>query len=214
MNITLKTTPNHPELQNIQGILQSLCLKAEQEVANKILKLPEDVSILLDTNPSMVDPTIGVGGYTDSKNQITLSLDPVRLETIKDSEIFATLVHELSHVKQAYGPWYGTTLFDYIVFEGLGVAFEEQICGKETYYPAYLRENIDAPTLVKSIKHMFDYDDSQYNYMDFVVGSEELGIPPNAVYGIGLYIVDRYLARTGKKASELLLEDSTVFRET
>lgn len=118
----------------------------------------------------MVDPIIGVGGYTDSKNQITLSLDPPRLETIKDAEIFATLVHELSHVKRAYGPWYGTTLFD--------------------------------------------YDDSQYSYMDFVVGNEELGVPPSAVYGIGLYIVDKYLARTGKKASELLLEDSTVLRET
>jgi len=169
------------------------------------------VTILIDTDPNMIDPNIGVGGYTDDKSQIQLSIDPT-FKHLSDDEIFATLVHELSHIKRAYGPWYGTTLFDYLVFEGLGVAFEVEVCGPHTYYPNHLRKLHDAKNLVETFAPMFDYDDTQYNYMDFVLGNKEKNIPEFAVYSMGLFIVEKYLHKTGKKASELLLEQSEAFR--
>lgn len=193
--------------------VKSVISRVETDVANPILKLPDDVTIIIDTDPNMIDPNIGVGGYTDDKSQIQLSIDPT-YEDIRDDEVFATLVHELSHVKRAYGPWYGTTLFDYLIFEGLGVAFEEEVCGPDTYYPAHLRKLHDAEQLVETFGYMFDYDDTQYDYMDFVLGNPDKNIPEFAVYSMGLFIVDQYLARTHKKASGLLLEQAEIFRHS
>lgn len=192
--------------------IKSVITRAEKEVANDILKLPEDVTILVDTDPGMIDPNIGVGGYTDDKSNVQLSVDPTRKD-LHDDEVFATLVHELSHVKRAYGPWYGTTLFDYLIFEGLGVAFEEEVCGPNTYYPSHLRKLHDAKQLVETFAYMFDYDDTQYDYMDFVLGDTNKNIPEFAVYSMGLFIVDRYLVQTHKKASELLLEEPEIFSQ-
>lgn len=192
--------------------IKRVITRAEKDVANAILKLPDDVTILVDTDTGMIDPNIGVGGYTDDKSQIQLSIDPTRKD-LHDDEVFATLVHELSHVKRAYGPWYGTTLFDYLVFEGLGVAFEEEVCGSHTYYPNHLRKLHNANQLIDTFAYMFDYDDNQYDYMDFVLGNADKGIPEFAVYSMGLFIVDQYLTQTGKKASELLLEQAEIFRQ-
>ena len=211
----MKLIPNiHPDALLTDRLLkriQAVIIRAEKEVANAILQLPDDVTILVDTDPTMIDPNIGVGGYTDDKSHIQLSIDPEHKD-LHDDEIFATLVHELSHVKRAYGPWYGTTLFDYLVFEGLGVAFEEEVCGPNTYYPSHLRQLHDAKKLIETFAFMFDYDDTQYDYMDFVLGDPDKGIPEFAVYSMGLFLADEYLARTGKKASELLLEDAATLR--
>ena len=204
--IDAKTSLPNTLLERIKHVI----VRAEKEVANTILKLPSDVTILIDTDPHMIDPNIGVGGYTDGASQMQLSVDPEH-EDLDDTEIFATLVHELSHVKRAYGPWYGTTLFDYLVFEGLGVAFEEEVCGPNTYYPKHLRKLNDAKALIEKFRDMFDYDDTQYDYMDFVLGNSEKEIPEFAVYSMGLYIIDQYLAHTDTKASELLLEESAKF---
>ena len=192
--------------------IKKVIIRAEKEVAAGILKLAEDVTVSIDTDPDMVDPNIGVGGYTNDKNHIQLSVDSNHKDLHND-EVFATLVHELSHVKRAYGPWHGTTLFDYLVFEGLGVAFEEEVCGPNTYYPSYIRKMYDAKQLVKSFAFMFDYDDTQYDYMDFVVGNAAKNIPEFAVYSMGLLVVDQYLTRTHKKASELLLMPPETFRQ-
>lgn len=211
----MKLTPNHSDTSIPATLLKrikSVIIRAEKEVANDILKLHEDVTILIDTDPNMIDPNIGVGGYTDNKTSIQLSVDPTHKD-LRDDEIFATLVHELSHVKRAYGPWYGTTFFDYLVFEGLGVAFEEEVCGSNSYYPKHIRKLHNSKQLVKTFAHMFDYDDTQYDYMDFVLGNPDKNIPEFAVYSMGLYIVDQYLARTNKKASELLLERPETFRK-
>lgn len=208
--------PNlHPETSIPSGLLErikSAIMRAEKEVSNGVLNLPEDVTILIDTNPNMIDPKIGAGGYTDNKYQIQLSIDPA-FKDLNDDEIFATLVHELSHVKRAYGPWHGTTLFDYLVFEGLGVAFEEEICGSNSYYPNHLRKLHNAEKLLEKFAPMFDYDDTQYNYMDFVLGNEKKGIPEFAVYIMGLFIVEQYQVKTHKKSSELLLEKPESFRD-
>jgi len=192
--------------------IKRIISRAEKEVACDILKLTEDVTIIIDTDPGMIDPNIGVGGYTDDKSEIQLSIDPAHKD-LHDDEIFATLVHELSHVKRIYGPGYGTTLFDYLVFEGLGVAFEEEVCGQNTYYPNHLRKLHDAKHLSDTFAYMFDYDDTQYDYIDFIIGNAEKKIPEFAVYSMGLFIVDQYLAQNHKKVSELLLDQPEIFKE-
>jgi uncharacterized protein YjaZ len=205
----------HPDASVSNALIErikNVIARAEKEVANDILKLSEDVTILIDTDPNMIDPNIGVGGYTDDDSQVQLSVDPTHKD-LQDKELFATLVHELSHVKRSYGPGYGTTLFDYLVFEGLGVAFEEEVCGSDTYYPNHLRTLHDAEQFVKTFAYMFDYDDTQYDYMDFVLGNPDKKIPEFAVYSMGLFIVDQYLTLSRKKASDLLLDKADIFRK-
>ena len=211
MNLTLKVHADTVIPETLLERIKKVIIRAETEVAVAILNLAENVTILVDTDSNMIDSNIGVGGYTEDKSQVQLSIDPT-YKDLSNEEIFATLVHELSHVKRDYGPGYGTTLFDYLVFEGLGVAFEEEVCGANTYYPDHLRKLHDARELVETFSYMFDYDDTQYDYMDFILGNAEKGIPEFAVYSMGLYIIDRYLARTDKKVSELLLEQPETFR--
>jgi uncharacterized protein YjaZ len=211
MNLIPKIHPDTSIPDALIERIKKVITRAEKEVAITVLKLRDDVTILIDTDPNMIDPNIGVGGYTDDKSQIQLSINPAYKE-LHDDEVFATLVHELSHVKRAYGPWYGTTLFDYLIFEGLGVAFEEEICGPNTYYPAHLRKLDNAKQLVEKFAYMFDYDDTQYDYMDFVLGNTDKNIPEFAVYSMGLFIVDQYLMQAQKKVSDLLLDQPEVFR--
>jgi len=192
--------------------VEKMVRKAEK-VANEILKLPEDVKIVVDDDKNMIDPKIGVGGYTEGKNQIDFSVDE-SFKKISDDEIFATLIHELSHVKRAYGPWYGETLFDYMIFEGLALRFEEEIVGDKSYYPKFIRQQQNASGLIKKFAYMFDFDDEKYDYMDFVLGNKKLEIPENAVYIMGLKFLDDYLAKNPKVLPHaLLLEKSGVFRE-
>jgi uncharacterized protein YjaZ len=174
--------------------------------------LPGDVKVVIDNDANMIDPNIGVGGYTEGKNQVDLSIDS-RRKDIKEQEIFATLVHELSHAKRAYGSWYGTTLFDYLIFEGLAMTFEEEICGNKTYYPNHIRKIGEPIELIKKFKPMFNYNDEQYDYMDFIIGDKEKGIPEHSIYIMGLFIVEEYLRVTGKKSSELLLEEPKSFEK-
>lgn len=72
-------------------------VRKAEKVANEILELPKDVKIVVDNDKNMIDPKIGVGGYTEGKDQIDFSFDE-SFEGIEDNEIFATLIHELSHV--------------------------------------------------------------------------------------------------------------------
>jgi uncharacterized protein YjaZ len=211
MNLILRIHPHTSLPDTLLERIKKVITRAEKEVANLILKLPDDVTILVDTDSSMIDPNIGVGGYTDDKSQIQLSINP-KDKGPRDEELFATLVHELSHVKRAYGPWYGTTLFDYLIFEGLGVAFEEEVCGLNTYYPSHLRKLHNAKQLVETFAYMFDYDDTQYDSMDFVHGNTGKHIPELAVYSMGFFIVEQYLIEGHKKASELLLEQPKIFK--
>ena len=213
MDLIPKIYPDALIPDTLLNHIKEVITRAEKEVANDMLKLPENVTILIDTDPSMIDPNIGVGGYTDDKNQIKLSIDPAH-KNLRDDELFATLVHELSHVKRAYGPWYGTTLFDYLIFEGLGVAFEEEVCGPNTYYPNHLWKLHNTKKLVETFAYMFDYNDTQYDYMDFVLGNNDKNIPEFAVYSMGLFLVEQYLARSQKKPSELLLNQAEIFRQT
>jgi len=197
--------------KNLLSLINESVNKAEK-IANNTLFLAEDVEIFIDNNMDMVDNNIGIGGYTVGKNKVELSIDVNRKITVQ--EMFAALVHEMSHVKRAYGPWCGETLFDYIVFEGLAMCFEEEICGKNTYYPAFIRKQHDKPErLVQKFKFMFDYDDNQYDYMDFSIGNQKKGIPEFAVYILGLFIIEKYLKKHKKRASDLLLEPAETFKE-
>ena len=60
---------------------------------------------------------------------------------------------------------------------------------------------------------MFNFEDTQYDYVDFVSGNPDMKIPEFAVYFIGLFVVDQYLAINRKKASELLLDKAEIFRK-
>lgn len=78
-------------IENVKYVV----VQAEREVANDILKLPQDVVILIDTDPNMIDPNIGVGGYTNDKNQIQLSINP-KHKNINAREILPLLYTSLA----------------------------------------------------------------------------------------------------------------------
>ena len=88
MNWILKIHPDASVLGTLWECIKKIITHAEKEVANVILKLPVDVTVLVDTDSSMIDPNIGVDGYTDNERHAQLSIDPIHKD-LHDDEIFA-----------------------------------------------------------------------------------------------------------------------------
>jgi uncharacterized protein YjaZ len=130
---------------------------------------------------------------------------------IVPTHIFDTLCHEFHHARRYDGPGYGKTLFDGMIFEGLAMAFEEEVSGKKASSPAEFSARKNTQALINKTKGQFNrkkYSLDKWFYKD---PSHEL--PEMAGYEMGYFIVKRYLSFANKKASELVLEDSDIFLE-
>lgn len=175
--------------------------------AEKLLGLGE-IDVVCISDASMVIPEIGVGGYTPDRYLSYLYVDPEF--DITEQEIYNTLCHELHHAKRYDGEGYGKTLFDSMIFEGLAVAFEEEVSGSQAFMPSQLASRGDTESLVQKVKRHFDATD--FEHFRWFIFDKSGKLPRWAGYEVGYYLVQQYLARhPNKKASELVLEASSSF---
>lgn len=164
-----------------------------------------DVICLPDTK--MIIPEIGIGGYTPNRHLTYLYIDPDF--DVSEDEIYNTLCHELYHAKRYEGEGYGKTLFDSMIFEGLAVAFEEELSGKDAFMPAQLLSRTGTALLLQKVNSDL-YTESFDHFKWFIVDSAN-ELPRWAGYELGYYLVREYIAKSNKKASELVLEASSTF---
>lgn len=176
------------------------------KVTEELLQL-QNVDVVCIADPSMVISEIGIGGYTPTRYLSYLYIDPAF--DIDETEIFNTICHELSHAKRYDAMGYGETLLDSMIFEGLATAFEEEIGGKGAFLPAQLLAREKTEVLVGEVKSHFN--DTNFDYQQWFILDSTHKLPRWAGYEVGYYLVRTYLARTNKKASELMLEASSRF---
>lgn len=124
----------------------------------------------------------------------------------------AALVHEFNHrVRLTYEPWtFATTVGQYIVMEGLAESFAAELYGPEFAGPwtssLSAQETASAKTIIGAALDISGFDKIRaYIFGDETSkqwGAPALGLPHCAGYAIGYQVVQAYLRRTSKTATE------------
>ena len=177
------------------------------EVAKNLLGV-SGIDVLCIDDHNQVIPETGMSGYTPNRNLIYLYVDSTM--ALEEDEVFYTLMHEFSHAMRYDGPGYGDTLFDSMVFEGLGVALEEQVSGGHgSFLSNFIRTKDNQELLDKVVSHFGDRQFDRFYW--FIQESDDL--PRWTGYRVGYYIVTEFMKKTNKKASDLVMEEFDTFRK-
>lgn len=175
--------------------------------AGEVLSL-SNVDVICINDSFQVIPETGMSGYTPNRNLVYLYVDSG--VEISEDETFYTLMHEFSHAKRYEKQGYGETLFDSMIFEGIGVALEdEESSGQGSFLSNYIKDK-DNRALFEKVASSFDEHDFDRFYW-FIQESDDM--PRWTGYRVGYYIVTEFMKKTNKKASELVLEDFDSFRK-
>lgn len=192
-------------IKPIAGRINSVINEQIPVISDK-LGISWGVDVIIQ-NDGITRKTIGVGGYTPSMYLVQINLNPESFpESDLVSDLTATLAHELSHVKRydVFNYKYNldkTTILDYLVFEGLAVAFEKEYMGTETKVSLASDDSDTAQKLYGRMEPFFDLDywedrgKDGYDFVGhwFVNGDSSSGIPYNAGYILGYWIVQHYM---------------------
>ena len=206
--INLLIANSSGKLTNQIPIVQSAFQKAS-EASRKKLGL-DRVDVLLIHDPSYVIPEVGIGGHAYSRHYLYFPVDGSK--KLNRQELYATLCHEFHHTKRYDGPGYGKTLFDRMVFEGLAIHFGEEVGGKDTLIPKYVRSYRVEDKLIKIAKMYLDaekYDNYRWFYQD-----PQGKLPRWAGHIVGYHVVGEYLEKNKMLASEAVLEPAASFRKS
>ncbi len=182
--------------------------KKAVSTATNLLNL-DTVDVICIGDKTKVIPEVGIGGFTPSRHLTYLYIDP-KID-VDEKEIFNTLCHEFHHAKRYDGPGYGETLFDSMIFEGLAVAFEEEVSEGTAFVANTLKKREHPPQLIEKCKSHFN--DTDFNHFKWFISDKSGELPRWAGYEMGYFIVKKYLSKENKKASDLILESPKVFSE-
>ncbi len=131
----------------------------------------------------------------------------------------SALVHEFNHrVRLTYEPWtFATTVGQYMVLEGLAESFAAELYGSEYVGPWV--GGLDADEMARSTAiigqalAVSGFDKIRgYIFGDEIAkqwGWSPLGLPHAAGYAVGYRVVQAYLSRTGKSATEATFVPAT-----
>ncbi len=196
------------------------------EIQNRIVKALEDVlpiavarinatdiDILVDFEVALTIPEIGIGGSTETPHVIRISIntDHKNIEEHLEREIKSTVVHELHHaMRNRIYPWPGTLLDD-IVGEGLADHFDIEINGGNPKVWSLSLSETQLTTVNDIASSKWSKQNTEQDYYNWMHGSKELGIPKWAGYALGFKIVEEYMQKTGKRASDLVKTPSDEF---
>lgn len=149
----------------------------------------------------------GVGGYTTHSGLIDVYINP---ENATESSIYSVICHELSHAKRwTERPNHDNRLIEAVIFEGLGIAFENESMskGESVEVLNIINNRKGTIKLLNKMKsefliHNFDWNKNYDRY--FKDGDNKENIPAWAAYEVGYYLVKKKMKQTGKRASQLI----------
>lgn len=199
-------------IANVTGSMDGLLdrIKSAHQRATKTasdLLGIDDVDVVCVADASRAMKEIGVGGFTPNRHLVYVYINPDF--DVAESEIYATLCHELNHARRYDGEGYGKTLFESMIFEGLATAFEAEASKGDSFVVHELEARSDTLRLIDQTKQEFKSTD--FDYLSWFVSDNDKKLPRWTGYEIGYYLVRQYMKKTNKKASELVLETSTSF---
>ncbi|MBX4199061.1 DUF2268 domain-containing protein [Candidatus Parcubacteria bacterium] len=188
------------ELSSLLGAISQAIKKIQSKVEPE-LPLPE-VDVVIAASPEQTIPEIGVGGHAYTKHLIEIYINPEfeNIDKTLEAAMLGTAAHEAHHVARINTVGYGKTLLEACVSEGLASHFEME-CASTPPRPwdkALSDEELE--NLRKIAQNQYN---SNYNHSDWFFGNEDKNFPRWGGYSLGFDIVNKYMSKTGKKASEL-----------
>lgn len=201
--------------EKLRPVIEEALQKAIKITSEKIPPL-ENIEILFTGDgfkhyTSMEDH---VSGHTVNSSTIIVYADDKATNKNIATSLFNTINHELNHAlrwqylaRNHPDKLFSTGLFEDLIFEGLAVAYEEENAETLDYFTEQIskrRKDINISVLNK-IRESFNSNNYDYEKL-FFTGNKEENIPRWAAYGLGYYLVKKYMKNTEKKASELVGE--------
>jgi uncharacterized protein YjaZ len=191
---------NHEGLTSSQ--IERISTIANNTVTKVAAVLPiSHTDILLHVRPSWTIPEFGIGGFSPHGAYALIHFDPAHshFDSNIESELAATIAHELHHCARSGGVGYGNTLFGALVTEGLACAFEKEFRNGQT--PIYAKA-IDKPQQAELLSRAkLEFNNANYVHQDWFFGSRALEIPKWTGYTLGYEIVQLYLEQNNLTAA-------------
>ena len=199
-----------PILQNYRGRIKQVA----EDVLNKAeALLPAwNLDIIFSNVPGFTIKETGTGGYTPNEHIIFVYLDMHSQNLLNnfDEAIARVVAHELHHAVRAQKiPWHRPSLIEAFVAEGLADHFDTEVNGTSTPLWSNALSDLEFERLFTKAKQE-GITKLGANYKEWTLGLRS-DIPKWAGYSIGFRLVDEYMKRTGKKASELVHEKAENF---
>lgn len=187
---------------------------AFNEIVEKIdgkLSLP-DIDVMMADNPDNVIPETGVGGFAINANLLYININPEspHVQSHLHQEIVSTMAHELHHCARMHTIGYGKTLLEALVSEGLADHFDIEINDSKPRPWSVALSEEDTTALLE--KASFEFDNETYDHAAWFFGSIDQGIPRWAGYSLGFTLVESYMRKTAKTASELVNTPAELFK--
>lgn len=184
------------------------------DILEKVLtKLPiSDVDVEIYAGDLQHAPEAGIIGHTENLHHITIALMPhhPNFSNILSNDLLKTIAHELHHIARWRALKIDKTFFDSLISEGLAGHFETELFGGKPgqSFRSLTQEQV---ALLLPIAEK-EFTSKEYDHFAWFSGSEEKHIPRWAGYGIGYFIVEKYLLNhPSEKASSLYNTTSDVF---
>ncbi len=158
--------------------------------SSKELSGGDKVVVVMPINPEVpIDDMNGVAAWTLSQNFILLQINP----NFSEDQLKYTIAHEYHHTVNMEDS-IGSSLLDFVVFEGKGDTFAKMIYPDiEVSWTQDVPEDLIMDALEQLKKHGSSFDQELYN--EFMNGNATKNIPKWANYIIGYKIMQSYLIR-------------------
>jgi uncharacterized protein YjaZ len=179
------------------------------------IRHPDKVEVVLTLgnpdDPIFIERTLGYYGMGASPGSIWMVAWPNEYNLTR---IGACGVHELAHNLRTPSIETRFNLAEWVIHEGLAEIFTTEVCGPDStgaWYAEVTGSVLDSA--FEKVTGAFGTGNSFPDWTPYVLGDEVAGrmglrlagVPHMGGYAVGRLIVERYLARTGLKASQAIV---------
>lgn len=223
MNNIMKQNNINLHFLNASGRLNGFREIIEEEIIKSLTCINEfleikNIDIIIKSEPSHTIPFYGLGALCTSNDLISFYLNPNEndfLNLVK-SNTKETLAHACHCSIRHTFPGYGTTLFEYLISEGLASHFSMEVTGRRPIWTNSLPLE-DIKKYLDIAHPNFDISINPKEHYKWFFGSTE-DIPMWTGFNIGFYIVGEYLTlnpvKTASQIVEIKPEDVRTFMES
>jgi len=203
-----------------QSTRDSTFLEIIQSAVNDVVEevndtsLPEhSVEVRVAIDCENVIPETGSGGWTETPNKIWVYFDDTSKNFLKNpnERIRSAVAHEFGHAFRELEVPFPGTLLDDLVAEGLADHLDLALVGGEGKPWSHAVDRNGFVSLFSRAKVLFNERD--YDYFGWFMGSEELKLPKWGGYSLGFDIVEKYLNKTNFSVVDAIHLESEKFIE-
>lgn len=180
--------------------------ETSEKLLEKVLSLLSisDVDVEIYAGDLRHAPEAGIIGHTENLHHITIALMPQHQNfyQIVLNDLPKTIAHELHHIARWRALGTDKTFLESLISEGLAGKFEIEVIGGQ---PSLCFRSVTEEQIMQLLPLAEkEFTNKDYDHYAWFTGSEERHIPHWAGYGIGYFIVKKYLEKHQNDSPSIL----------